>query len=79
VVPGTLGDALELLVGADLKVLEGVGEGGQLARRVGVALEERTPIERAEAQAGILELAGLAAQGVQAPSPARRATRSSSS
>src|SRR4051794_13786276 len=38
-----LGDALQLLVAADLQVLERERERGELARRVRVRLEERAP------------------------------------
>src|SRR5919204_3099548 len=57
-------DALQLLVAADLEVLESVRETGELARRIRVSLEERTPVKRAETKRCILQRRRIAAEGV---------------
>src|SRR3954454_16848839 len=45
----------QLLVTADLQVLEGVGERGELAGRVRVGVEEHAPVEAAEPHGRVLE------------------------
>src|SRR5438477_12467705 len=52
---------LELLVAADLEMLERAGEGGELPGRVGVAAEERYPVERPQAERGVLQRRRIAA------------------
>jgi hypothetical protein len=47
-------------------VLEGIGESRELARGVGVGLEERSPVQRAEAHRGILQPARRPAERRQA-------------
>ena len=47
-------------------MLERIGEGRQLAGRVGVALEERAPVERAEPHGGVLERRGVVVEAPQA-------------
>src|SRR3954453_6379520 len=60
------GRALEQLVAGELQMLVGEGEGRELAGRVRVALEERAPVQRAGAHAGVLDPRRPVAQGVQA-------------
>src|SRR5207249_2702535 len=55
----------ELLVAADLEVLEGTREGGQLAGRVRVALEEGAPVQRTEPHRSVLQRGGVAAEGFE--------------
>src|SRR5690348_11644155 len=50
-----LRDPQQLLVAADLEVLERVREGGELARGVRLGGEEPAPVERAEAHRGVLD------------------------
>jgi two-component system OmpR family sensor kinase len=54
-VPGAVGDAAQQLVGPGLERLEGIGEPGELERRVGLGLEERAEVDRPEAQRAGLE------------------------
>src|SRR5204863_7278662 len=64
-VGGPFRDTPQLLVPADLEVLERVRERGELAGRVGMALEERAPVERAEAERCVLQRGRIAAERVQ--------------
>src|SRR3954470_9058558 len=57
-VAGTVGDTLQLLVGRDLEVLEGVAEARELGRGVRLRLEEPAQVERAEPHDSVLQLAG---------------------
>src|SRR4051794_21485902 len=54
-VAGALGHPAQLLVASDLEVLEGIGEGDELAGGVGVRLEERTPVQRSQPHGGVLQ------------------------
>src|SRR5207248_9933220 len=65
-IPGTLGHPLQELVAGDLQMLEREGEPGQLAGRVGLSLEERAPVERAEPHGGVLDARGRSVQGLEA-------------
>src|SRR5205085_8520904 len=57
--------ALQLFIAADLQVLEGPREGGELPGRAGMAAEEGRPVKPAEPQRGVLEPGRIAAEGVQ--------------
>src|SRR5439155_18756911 len=57
---------LQLLVDADLEVLERAYEGGELARCVRLPAEERGPVESAEPQRRVLERRRVAAERVEA-------------
>ena len=48
-------------------MLEGVREGGELERRVGLRLEEDAPVERPESHGGVLEPRRARVAGVQPP------------
>src|SRR5204863_4052736 len=70
VVLSTLGHSLQLLIAADLQVLERVREPGQLGRGVRLGLEEGTPVERSETHAGVLQEGRRAADRLQPASDA---------
>src|SRR5918912_4193840 len=61
-----LGHPSQLLVAADLQMLEGAREPGELPRRVRMGLEERAPIQRAEPERSVLHGRRIAAERVQA-------------
>src|SRR3954453_5137677 len=65
-VAGALGDALELLVGRDLQVLERVVEAGELRGGIRLCLEEPTPVECPEPHRGVLQLVRARVVGVEA-------------
>jgi hypothetical protein len=59
-----LGHTAQLLVAADLQVLERASERGELPGRVRMGLEERAPVEGAEPERRVLQRRRVAAQGV---------------
>src|SRR5205823_10267421 len=65
-VAGAVGDQLQLLVAADLEVLEGERERRELAGRVRMALEEGAPVERAQAKRCVLQRRRVASERVEA-------------
>src|SRR6266545_5310474 len=65
-VAGAAGHPRELLVAPDLEVLEGAHEGRQLAGGVGMAAEERAPVERPEPQGRVLQGRRAGAERAQA-------------
>src|SRR5436190_14107403 len=64
-ITGPAGHALEHLVGADLEMLERVGKRGELGGRVGLGAKEGRPVERPEAQSGVLELRRARTTGIK--------------
>jgi hypothetical protein len=65
IVTGGGGDARQLLVAPDLEVLEGVRERDELPGRVGMPLEERAPVERAESHGCVLQRRRVAAERIE--------------
>jgi hypothetical protein len=61
-VAGGVRHALQLLVTADLEVLEGIRKRDELSRRIGVSLEERAPVQRAKPHRRVLQRRRVAAQ-----------------
>src|SRR4051794_21775764 len=65
-VAGAAGDPPQLLVAADLQVLERVGERGELAPRVRLQAEEHAPVQAAHVHRRVLELRRAGVVGLEA-------------